>query len=135
MAATVEAGADIDAYCSKCKLLLAHVIIAMRGSRPARVECKTCSSVHTYRDDAPKKRTTRRATSRDPAAQALAAYEGVMDGRDISRASKYGAKEVFSLEDVLDHKTFGIGLVTRVLSDKKIEVVFQTGNKILVHSR
>jgi hypothetical protein len=41
----------------------------------------------------------------------------------------------FREDDVIDHKSFGIGVVARVLSDQKIEVVFQTGTKVLVHER
>ena len=56
MATSHEAGQDIDAYCTKCKLVLAHVIIALRGTRPAKVECKTCKSIHAYRKEAPGKK-------------------------------------------------------------------------------
>ena len=134
MAMKLDAGMDTDAYCGKCKLVLAHVIIAMRGARPARVECKTCNAVHAFKEEAPRK-ATRRATTRDSAGAALAAYEGLMEGRDISRATKYKLSEPFDVDDILDHKTFGLGLVTRLLSDNKIEVTFQTGSKVLVHAR
>ena len=135
MPAKVEAGSDVDAYCSRCKLVLAHVIIALRGSRPARVECKTCKAVHAYRQDAPGPRPGRRATVRDSAAAAQAAYDSMLAGKDLSRAAKYRANEAFTLDAVLDHKAFGIGVVTRVLADNKIEVAFSTGSKVLVHGR
>ena len=134
MAEKIEAGADADAYCGKCKLVLAHVIIAMRGKRPARVECKTCNAVHAYKEEAPR-RAARRTTTRDKTAVAMAEYESLMEGRDMARAVKYKISQPFDLEDVMDHKTFGFGLVMRVLSDQKIEVTFQAGNKILVHGR
>ena len=136
MAQVLSAGDDTDAYCGKCKLVLAHVIIAMKGSRPARVECKTCHAEHAFKANAPNARApTRRATTKNSAAAKLAVYEGLMEGRDLARAIKYKAGEEFRLESVLDHKTFGLGLVTRVLSDRKIEVAFKTGEKVLVHAR
>ena len=135
MPAKPRAGADIDAYCSRCKLVLAHVIIALRGSRPAKVECKTCRAVHAYREDPPGPRPARRGTARDSVAAAQAAYDSMLAGKDLSRAAKYRANEAFDLDDVLDHKAFGIGVVTRVLADNKIEVAFSTGPKVLVHSR
>ena len=58
-----------------------------------------------------------------------------MEGRDISNAVKYKLSQAFTVDEVLDHKTFGLGLVMRLLSDNKIEVTFQTGSKVLVHSR
>ncbi len=137
MAAEVHvAGNDVDAYCGKCKLVLAHVIIAVKGKRPARVECKTCHAEHAYKGEAPSARApARRATAKNSAAARLAEYEGLMEGRDLARAVKYKISEAFGVEDVMDHKAFGLGLVTRVLSDRKIEVAFKTGEKVLVHSR
>jgi hypothetical protein len=135
------AGADTDAYCNKCKLVLAHVIIAVkntaRGSRPARVECKTCGAVHAFRAEAPgaKKKTTRRSSAKSAAAAQQADYEGLMEGRDIAGADKYKMTQIFSEKDVVNHKTFGVGLVMRVLSDDKIEVSFPAALKILVHNR
>lgn len=132
--ATPAAGSDIDAFCSKCKLVLAHVIIAVKGARPARVECKTCSSVHAYRKSEPDRRVTRRTTKTGVAAK-LAAFEALMEGHDPQTALRYNVSSEFKEEDVVEHKTFGMGLVTRVLSDKKIEITFQAGTKVLVHAR
>lgn len=135
MAATLEAGSDVDAYCTKCKWVLAHVIIAMRGSKPARVECKTCDSVHAFRTEAPTRRATRRGTAKNEEAAKMAHYEQIMSGRDISDALKYKLAAEFTEEQVMNHKTFGVGLVTRIMSDNKIEVLFQAGTKVLVHKR
>jgi hypothetical protein len=40
---------EIDAYCTRCKLDLAHRIIALDGDKPHKVECLTCRSAHLYR--------------------------------------------------------------------------------------
>ncbi len=134
--ATIEAGQDADAYCGKCKMVLAHVIMAMKGSRPAKVECKTCGALHAYRKDEPRKGTgTRRGASKSSVAAKAAAHEKLLDGRDIASATRYKPAHQFKDEEVLDHKTFGLGLVVRLLGDRKIEVSFQTGTKILVHDR
>ena len=39
--------------------------------------------------------------------------------------------KVFAEGEVLNHGKFGLGLVTRVLSDAKLEVVFTEGKKIV----
>lgn len=135
MSNTLQAGADTDAYCNRCKLVLAHVIIAMRGSRPARVECKTCGAAHAYKSDKPAKRTTRRATTKSSEVVTQAEYDTLMAGRDVSRAIRYKPAHEFDLDDVVDHRTFGLGLVTKVISGGKIEVAFQNGSKVLVHAR
>lgn len=139
--ASYQTGNDVDAYCGKCKLVLAHVIIALATTRIARVECKTCRSVHAYRKQAQKKATSQAGTGRTsrssrPAAAAGADYDQLLRGTDISRAQAYRMSLTFSPGDVLDHKPFGLGIVTRTLGDAKIEVVFPSGvTKVLVHDR
>ena len=42
------AGKEIDAYCTRCRLDLAHTIIAVVGNQIGRVICNTCNSQHKY---------------------------------------------------------------------------------------
>ena len=138
-----SAGHDIDTYCSRCKLDLAHVIIAVSAGQPVRVVCKTCNSEHAFRK--PKRKATgvtKRASSTRKTAAATPqgplsseAYHQILSGRDLSRSRRYTIKESFSVDDVVDHKKFGIGLVTKMLGDQKIEVTFREGIKILIHDR
>ncbi len=137
-----KAGSDIDAYCSKCDLDLAHVIIAMVGDRVVRVQCKTCRSPHAYRGkqsvdgrskSAPKRMSGGAAAkSSTPKASD---FDRAMQGKDLSRAHRYKPAETFTVGDVLDHPSFRFGIVTRLLSDSKIEVLFESGPKTLVHAR
>lgn len=135
------AGQDVDTYCTKCKMELAHVIIAVANGRIARVQCKTCGSQHAHRDKRRSERkrsqgsTTRVRGAKSHSASGADVYETTMAGRDISRAKPYRATEVFTSDEVLNHKKFGIGLVTRVLDDGKIEVLFEDGKKTLAHGR
>ena len=45
----LKVSGEVDSYCTKCKLDLAHRIIAMVGDQPKKVECRTCGSHHLYR--------------------------------------------------------------------------------------
>ena len=137
-----SAGHDIDTYCSRCKLDLAHVIIALSAGQPVRVLCKTCNSEHAFRK--PKRKTTgvtKRTAAKKSTASApqgplsTEAYHQMLSGRDLSRSRRYTIKETFEVDDIVDHKKFGIGLVTKMLGDQKIEVTFREGAKILVHDR
>lgn len=58
-----------------------------------------------------------------------------MKGRDLSQPTPYEIHSLFSENEVIDHKVFGVGLVTRVATDDKIEVVFSKGKKVLAHDR
>lgn len=137
------AGADIDAYCSKCELELAHVIIAMAGAKPARVVCKTCRTEHAYRTRAKAAGTTPRTRAAGGSKRAggsrggpkEGSYDQLIAGQDLSRAIRYAPATTFTEGQVLDHKLFGLGFVLKELPDAKIDVVFPAGTKTLVHAR
>jgi hypothetical protein len=128
-------GKEVDAYCGKCKLELAHVIIAMKGSKIARVECKTCHAVHAYRGSAPAPRKPRAGGKKTKAALTVTEYDRLIEGRDLSGAKPYRPATTFAADDIINHATFGLGVVIKVLSDQKIEVGFPVGIKVLVHDR
>ena len=135
-----KAGGEVDAHCTKCKLELAHVIVAMVGPRIVRVQCKTCGSLHAFRGGppTPRERRTSETASRHAATRpppTPSDYERNLNGRDLSRARTYRPAIRFEPQDVVSHPTFGLGVVTRVLPDNKIEVSFPAGGKILVHAR
>ena len=46
----VKVGGEVDAFCTKCQLTLAHTVHAVVSGRPVKVECNTCHGVHRYRD-------------------------------------------------------------------------------------
>lgn len=74
-----KTGGEIDAYCTKCRLDLAHRIIAMVGDAVKKVECKTCGSHHLYRR--PKsERDERLRMLEGKASAARAASEGTKRG-------------------------------------------------------
>jgi hypothetical protein len=80
--------------------------------------------VHAYRKNPPDTKGKRRSQ-----------YEDAMEGRDLSKPIPYKISRKFGLDDIIAHKTFGIGLVTRVVSDKKMEVLFEDSSKLLIHGR
>ena len=133
--ATLSAGQDIDAYCGKCKLILAHVIIAMKGTRAARVECKTCKAQHAYRKSIPGSKATKKIGSRSRSSAAAPSYSQLIKGRDLNEAVEYAISKTLNENDIVAHQTFGIGVVTRCLTDKKVTVLFETESKVLVHDR
>jgi len=61
-------GDVVDDYCSRCRLLMNHGVMALAGETIVKVRCNTCMYEHTYRQGkAPKKK--------DPIKQA---YEELM---------------------------------------------------------
>ena len=45
----LKPGGNVDSWCGKCKLILAHTIEALVGDKPARVHCNTCKAQHSYK--------------------------------------------------------------------------------------
>lgn len=142
MSPNYRTGGEIDAWCTKCRMVLAHTIVAMVGSKPVRVQCNTCGGVHNYRSGAqPEARPAKAAsatTAASRAASTRAARQIISFDELIASKTReprnYTPKAVFSVDDVIVHPTFGRGFVSAVRSDK-IDVTFRTEVKTLVHGK
>jgi hypothetical protein len=132
---------DVDSWCTKCKLVLAHTIEAVVDGRITRVHCNTCGGQHAYRAAAPgtapdrerQPRATR--TTRTRPAPAASLYADLMRGRDAGAARAFRATERFAMGDLIHHPSFGLGVVTALKDVNKIEVMFAEGAKTLLHRR
>jgi hypothetical protein len=130
---TKKLGDTIDSWCGKCKRVLAHTIEALVENKPARVSCNTCKAQHTYKPESPKS-TSRSASSPRPARAGTNRYQALLkDG--ATKATAYSTAERYQQGDVVEHATFGRGAVTAIKDGSKIEVLFQTGTKTLIHGR
>ena len=124
-------GDTIDSWCGKCKRILAHTIEALVGNKPARVCCNTCRAQHSYKADAPK--STGGGSSSRPAKAGSNRYQALL--KDGVKVVDYSSAEKYQEGDVVQHATFGRGAVTAIKDGSKIEVLFQTGTKTLIHDR
>ena len=123
-------GGTIDSWCGKCKLVLAHTIEAMVGDIPARVHCNTCNAQHSYKPHAvtPSKRPNSNV------AASKNRHEKMLK-ESKSTPKVYSITDRYAAGDVIQHKTFGLGIATAVRDDNKIEVRFESGPKLLAHDR
>ena len=134
----VKVGGEVDAFCTKCQLTLAHTVHAVVSGRPVKVECNTCHGVHRYRD--PPGQTPTRPAGARPARPArekapVVAFEDLLAGKDLAAAQPYSPKRTYSMNDVVDHPTFGLGFVSSIRGAGKVEVTFRSDVKLLVHGR
>lgn len=133
----VAAGKDVLSYCGKCKMPLAHTIISLtKKGTVDKCECNTCGATHKYRDpDKPVK--PRSATKRAPKKPAASSEElwnqAVADAKGISMPYKMAGE--FSEGSLIDHPTFGKGVVDEIVDHNKIKVIFEEGAKVLIHKR
>jgi len=154
----LAAGGEIDAWCTRCKMDLAHRIGALVSGVPRRVVCMTCGSEHNYRAaKSAASAATPRAAARGGAKSASASRERspktlgakastlgkratlakedwesqVKSGRPFRR---YAATETFEAGDLITHSKFGQGYVVALLGGGKLSIAFADGPRTLVHA-
>jgi hypothetical protein len=146
----LKAGGEVDSWCTKCKLVLNHRIIAMIGTKPVKVECSTCGSHHNYRGHAPG--TAPSASPRERAAGASAgvtrtprgptraeqdrvsreqSWEKAIAGKGVRDFRPYSVGLTFQSGDLVRHTKFGDGVVTRIVDAHKVEILFKEESKTL----
>lgn len=131
----LEIGKSIDSYCGKCKLVLAHTIETVENGKVKRVHCNTCQAQHAYRANAPgtRKKASGTAASRAAAAAALS-YDELLKQHDAAKARPYAPSAEFTEKQLMQHSTFGLGIVT-TRRGNKIDVLFADQARVLVHAR
>ncbi|MDY0093414.1 MAG: hypothetical protein RBT80_12020 [Candidatus Vecturithrix sp.] len=142
----LTAGDEVDSYCTTCKLVLAHQIVALVDDTPDKVICKTCGKQHKYRPNPPKslraktEKTGVRASSAPrkkavkprKAKDMTAKWEESLAEHNMDMPKTYSMSEAFKQHDVITHKKFGRGIVTEVREEGKMEVLFKEGTKVLI---
>jgi hypothetical protein len=133
-----KVGGEIDAFCTRCEMVLAHTIHAMLSGRPVKVECNTCHAVHRYRNPPGRpgpRATGARSAEGGPKRAAAEGFDQLLSARDVGAAQPYSPKKRFSLNDVVDHTVFGRGFVSAIKDGDKVEITFRGDVKVLVHGR
>lgn len=154
----VAVGSELDAWCTKCRLDLNHLVVAVAEAKPKRVECLTCHSQHNYRkpkgsaSETPKaasgvKRQSKAAsTSKSKAvtstkrlnkaqSELLADWEARTRGKSAADFVEYSLGRALVRDQLVSHKKFGPGFVSELRENGKVTIVFSDGAKTLVHAR
>ena len=137
---THKVGGEVDAFCTRCKMDLAHTILAMVGTKPVRVRCNTCGGDHAFRGPpgASERKSSstaaKRAAPREKVEKVVISFDDVLAGKDVAHSVPYSVRETFKLEQVINHPTFGQGFVSAVRGDK-VDITFRTEVRTLVHGR
>ena len=133
----LSAGDYIACKCSKCGQETNHTIVAMVEDVPVKVQCNTCSGTHKYRKPAaPKKpaaarKPATRRTKADPQAAERQEWQELESSFDSSSAVAYSMDGTYKLRDLINHPTFGLGLVQEFPGTRKMLVLFADGSKVL----
>jgi chemotaxis protein histidine kinase CheA len=132
-----EVGSDVEAYCPKCKADTTHVVISKYEEEIRRVQCNPCGDVHSFRkprgeteDDVPEP-----VSARKRAALKKLTWEEFFAKKSQNDAKPYEFRERYRENLIVRHPKFGVGFVSEVVSDSKVEISFQDARRILVHNR
>lgn len=134
MADNISTGNDIDSYCTKCRLNLAHIIVAMVGGTVAKVKCKTCGGIHRLKGTpAARPNSTKRESA---SAKSLVTNQAYWEA--AVRAAKgpelpYEMTGAYREGDMIVHAVFGKGVVQKALF-RKCTVLFSDRERNLVSS-
>lgn len=122
-----------------------HVVVAMEGEEPAKVECRSCHRQHKYRANLPgtKKPSAAKAARPKAAAAVIAApavpevnpLDTLLAGRPTNAPRSYSPAEKYAVGELLSHPNFGLGAVTSLPSPGKISVLFRDTTRLLLHER
>jgi hypothetical protein len=128
---------DILSYCTSCRMDLVHTVVAMHGDRVVRVLCRTCKKEHAYRlpselRAAAEKKRPGKGSSAARGRSTPAEWETAMERMRHVTGKPYALNGTYEAGDRLDHPVFGPGLVRRLISSDKMEVLFEEGAKVLV---
>ena len=130
---------NVVTMCTKCKLQLEHVVIFhnMEGIIE-KVKCHTCGSEHKYspeKNKAPKKTAkTSQKTRKAKKLDLTRDFETLTEKFKGKKPVNYSMSGSFKADDMIEHTTFGLGIVISA-SYNKMEVVFSDRPRILVCNR
>jgi hypothetical protein len=142
-------GHEIDSNCPRCKEETIHRVVAMVDGKVHKVICTRCSGQHRYRPSLAAMRkkiplpSKRQATvlKKVGAAKRPKPDEPLVDWQNRKEAAgeldppRYDMSISYQENQAIDHPSFGLGFVRRVLGASKIEVVFAYQVKTLVMNR
>ncbi len=135
-----KAGDHIDARCTRCREITNHTIIAMVAESPARVRCNTCSGDHNYRPPVLTEASPPRVSPAKPGRRTRVDRRWKaqqQEWRDATEKADSGVTVAYRMDrsyrvgDLVNHPTFGVGMVQQVVKPNKMEILFAEGIKSL----
>ncbi|MFC1868239.1 hypothetical protein ACFL0H_08920 [Thermodesulfobacteriota bacterium] len=127
---------NVVTKCTKCKMQLDHMVLVHdKEGIIEKVKCNTCGFEHKYRPEkkvSPKKTVkTVKSGRRTKKVDLTRDFETLNKKFKGKKPVHYTMSGSFKADDMIDHKTFGLGIVISA-SNEKMEVVFSDRLRILV---
>jgi hypothetical protein len=135
---TYSEGRDIEAWCPLCNIKSVHTIITIFKNLPKRIKCNTCDEHHNLSDKSSgenrskTKSLTRKSRSKEATYQE---YLSRLTGGDPANYIKYNIKGNFNKDEIINHLSFGIGIVLSGVQIDKIRILFKDGPRLLTQNQ
>lgn len=132
---TDDVGQEVEAFCPRCKGDTTHIVVSRYEDEIRRVRCSSCDDIHAFRrprgedGDEPSEQPTKRKM-----AKAKPTWEQVMNRRR-GTPRNYSGEDIYGELDIIAHGVFGMGFVSELIGQNKVEVTFQHDKRILIHNR
>ncbi len=128
-------GKDVLSYCNACKLTLSHTVVAMRDTKTiAKVQCNTCQALHAFRSKSQARTTAKKTRSKAHIVPVDQLWKDAMSTTN-KKSVAYSIRTKFNVGDIIDHSKFGPGIVQAFSDNDKIEVLFNSDIRVLVHNK
>jgi hypothetical protein len=130
---------SFSSFCKKCDTERLHKVLTHVDDKTAKIECEICKKKTTFKIGAkpakaagPKKPKKEKAPAAPSGPNSL--WLDFKNNRGFEKARKYKLAEQFIKDECVEHPKFGFGFITST-NESRIEVVFEDGQKLLVHCR
>ena len=122
-------GERVDSYCMKCKMSVEHTIYVMDGEEIVKVKCKSCSSMHKFRDPQNLKKPGIVKKKEDTTKTTEMLWEMcVAEAR--GKECSYDMAGKYCVGDIVFHAVFGKGVVRKVYYNK-CDILFKDKERLM----
>lgn len=121
--------------CSKCDAERYHRVLTHLSATEAKLECEVCGSKKKLNIGKKMAKTKKKATRKKKSTKTHEdAWSELKEKFSDLPPEVYSIRGSYRADILLDHPTFGIGVVTDAQA-RKIEVCFEEGIKTLMHRK
>ncbi len=127
----ITVGQSVEARCTKCRANTEHVVVTVLEEAPLKVQCGQCERQHKYRPPSVARKKPAVRKKADPRVAERKEWETLRPAMNSAAARDYSMTDAYKVKSLINHPVFGLGLVQRVVGERKVEVLFEEGKKTM----
>ena len=129
---------SFSTFCKKCDTERLHKVLTHVDEKSAKIECEICKKKSTFKlgasTKAPGPKKPRKEKVPSAPSGPNSQWLDFKNSRGFDKARKYKLADQFIKDECVEHPKFGFGFILNT-NESRIEVVFEDGQKVLVHCR